>query len=251
MEENRRREPEYGPDIKIKTPLMSKLENFWYYYKWHTIVALFCIFVFLICTLQMCSKVPIDAYIVYAGEREIGRTVDDGDIPEYNRLVSALKEYVPDYNSDGETSVSLITLFALSEEEIKKYEGEVGKEINYTLLREDAQTLGDRLHVGEYYIYLLSPDVYLKHRGEDDNLLFVPIAGYVNDGTEVDLYDECAVKLSSTRLYRDSAAVREILPEDTLLVMRRKSAVGGIFGGVDNDERFARAEEILCKMLGE
>ena len=249
MEEKDRRSEEYGADVKIKSPLTDKLENFWYYYKWHTIVAIFLIFAISICTLQMCTKGTVDAYVMYAGGSEVSRTPSGGDIPEYNKLLAALEDYVPDYDGDGEVVISLSTLFCLSQDEMAEYDQEqlIGKE---ALLREDAQTLKDRLHVGEYYICLLSPAVYKSYNVEGEISLFNPIEQYAKDAEGLEYYDEYAVILSSTPLYKNSAAVREILPADTLVTIRIKSAISSVFGGSENDKRFERSEEILKNILG-
>ena len=250
MEEKRSRGEEYGADVKIKSPLTDKLENFWYYYKWHTIVALFLIFAVLICTLQMCSKGTVDAYIMYAGSSEVSRTPSGGDIPEYNKLLAALEEYVPDYDGDGEVVISLSTLFALSQDEAAEYEASGALDGKEALLRDDAQTLKDRLHIGEYYVCMLSPAVYESYNVEGEVSLFNPINDYARGAGGLEYYDEYAVVLSSTPLYKNSAAVREILPADTLVVIRIKSAISSVFGGSENDERFARSEEILKNILG-
>ncbi len=237
-----------GPEIKSET--VEKISNFWYYYKWHTIVALFVIFVVVVCTLQMCTKGTVDAYIMYAGGSEVSRTPEGGDIPEYNKLLAALEEYVPDYDGDGKTVISLSTLFALSEEEIAEYEKQDGIEVNEMLLKEDAATLRDRLYVGEYYVCLLSPSVYDTYNADEDVSLFCPVSGYAEGADGLVYYDEYSVVLSSTPLYKNSAAVREILPADTLVVLRIKSAIASAFGGSQNEERFARSEEIFKNILG-
>ncbi len=250
MEEKMPREDKYGADMEIKSPVTEKLENFWYYYKWHTIVAIFIVIVVLICTLQMCSKGTVDAYIMYAGGSEVSRRSEGGDIPEYNQLLSALEKYVPDYDENGDVTISLSTLFALSEDEIAEYEKDGKLEVNEMLLREDAQTLKDRLYVGDYYLCLLSESVYNTYNPEGEPSLFRPIAEYGEGVEGLEYYDEYAVVLSSTHLYKNSAAVREILPADTLVVIRIKSAISGVFGGSRNDEKFAHSEEILRSILG-
>ena len=249
MEENKSNS-RFGDGPEIKSETVEKFSNFWYYYKWHTIVAIFIVFVVTVCSLQMCSKGTVDAYIMYAGGSEVSRTSSSGDIPEYNKLMSALEAYVPDYDGDGDTVISLSTLFVLSEGEIAEYEKQEGIEVNEMLLKEDSATLKDRLYVGEYYVCLLSPAVYKTYNEGEDISLFCPISDYSDGADGLVLYDEYAVVLSSTPLYKNSAAVREILPADTLVVLRIKSAISSVFDGSRNDERFARSEEIFKKILG-
>ncbi len=248
MEENNNRPEEYGSDIKIKTPLLTKLENFWYHYKWHSLICLFIIFVVTICTVQMCSKASIDIHVMYAGNVEINRKSTDGTTPPYNKLLTALSKSAEDYDADGETVLSLSTLFYLTEEEIAEAEKDKTKEVNHTLLAEDARVLGEHMYVGEYYLCLLSPDVYELYRERDGVSLFMPIADYAPEDNSLEYYNEYAVKLSSTALW-DNVSVRDTLPEDTLVVLRIKSAVSSAFGGKENDERFRRSEDMLRNIL--
>ena len=57
-----------GAEIKVQGRFLKWLDNYWYHYKWVTIVVAFFIIVFSVCTLQMCSKEKNDLIIVYAGE---------------------------------------------------------------------------------------------------------------------------------------------------------------------------------------
>ena len=80
--------------------------------------------------------------------------------------------------------------------------------------------------------------------------MFCPVSDYCEGADGLVYYDEYAVVLSSTPLYQNSVAVRDILPADTLVVLRIKSAISSVFGGSENDERFARSEEIFKNILG-
>ena len=82
-------------EIKIESKTFRKLENFWYYYKWHTIVSLFLAFVIVVCTVQACSREKEDIRIIYAG----GSYVEG----EYHREISkALSSVLPeDFDGDG------------------------------------------------------------------------------------------------------------------------------------------------------
>ena len=59
------------------------LENFWYHYKWHSIVTLFIILVVTICTVQMCKKEEYDVHFIYAGSEQIRGVKAEGDLSLY------------------------------------------------------------------------------------------------------------------------------------------------------------------------
>ena len=78
--------------------LSEKLDNFWYHYKWHTIVTLFFVVVFGICIGQMASKDKVDAYIMYAGPSAFFAS-------EIEEMQSAFETVMPDLNGDGKKVV--------------------------------------------------------------------------------------------------------------------------------------------------
>ena len=248
MEENRREE-EYGSDIKIRSPLAVKLENFWYHYKWHSIAALFLVLCVVICSLQMCSKVSVDFNVMYAGGVEISRKSADGDTPAYVRVVSVFQKYIEDVDGDGEKNVAFSTYFLPSQDEIKEIENTPGREVNYALMSSDSEALSARFGLGDYYLCFVSPHVYEQYRGSDELSVFAPIEQYVpTEGSSVELYSDYAVKLSSTPFYRNNPAIREIMPADTLIAIQIKRVIGV---GNDNDEKYERAEQVLRLMLSE
>lgn len=240
-----------GSDVEMKSPLVSKLENYWYYYKWHTIVALFLIFAIVVCSFQMCSRVEIDGYILYAGGKTVSRTASGGDRAEYARVLDAMKKVVDDFDNDDESNVSFSTLFQLSPDEITEIENRNdGTEVNYALLSEDTETLRDRMYIGEYYLCLMSPYVYECYREIDGISLFVTAADFAPIENELEYYSDYAVKLSSTPFYKNNPAIRDVFPADTLVCLRIKSAVSSAFGGAENEEIYRRAEIIFSNILG-
>jgi hypothetical protein len=147
----------YEGDVKLKSPILEKLDNFWYHYKWHTAVAIFVIIVAIILTVQTCSRVEADAYILYAGPHTISRVAANGNISEYENAVSSFKKISTDYNDDGINTVSLVDLFVVNSEESEKILADnPGKEINAALVKENTETLHQKLLFGEYYLCFLS-----------------------------------------------------------------------------------------------
>ena len=247
MEENKRDE-EYGSDIKIKLPISKKLENFWYHYKWHTIAAVFIIVAIVVCSLQMCSRESVDFHIMYAGGAEISKTSEDGDTPEYVRIIRVLENYVDDVDGDGKKNIAFSTYFAPSDEEIKIAETTPGVEVNYNLMSSDRDALNARFGNGDYYLCFISPHVYEQYKGVGDVSAFAPIANYAPMGAKLEYYSEYAIKLSSTSFYKNNPDIREILPEDTLVAIQIKRVIGV---KKDNDERYSQSVKVLQRILSE
>ena len=248
MEENRNENS--GEVAAAGSGLRSKLENFWYYYKWHTIAAAFLIIAILVCSLQMCSKVAVDFQLMYAGGTSISRQSVGGDVPAYNQLCSLIADYVDDVDGDGHKNIAFATYYLPSPDEIKAIEAD-GGEVSYSLMEKDEEAMESRFGIGDYYLCFLSPFVYEQYKGEEGACIFSRAALYAPEDSSLEYYSEYAVKLSSTAFYKDNAIVRDSLPENTLVVLRIKSAAGATFNKKENDASFARAEAAFRAILAE
>lgn len=232
--------PLYKPSAK------AKLENYWYHYKWHSIAAVFVIIAILVCSLQMCAKDSYDAYVLYAGDYEVKRTTEGGGVAEYQRFVDAFGRVCADNDGDGRGNVSFNNLFVLSAEQIAEIESDPEHELGYALLKSDAETLKDRLIYSEYYLCILSKEVYDEYKVIDGIPLFLPLAGYLPEGSEAVLYDEGAVELSSLEFGK----IPVMLGLDGAVVcLRTKSAFADHFNKKQNEKNFANCEQLLRNIL--
>ena len=89
-DENSKEGSQDAGTCEYKPTLSSRIENFFYHYKWHTIVAAFVTVILIIVGVQMCSKDDYDSYILYAGGHSISRQ-GDSDVAEYVKITSAIK----------------------------------------------------------------------------------------------------------------------------------------------------------------
>lgn len=238
----------YEGEIKLKSPLITKLENFWYHYKWHSLIALFLIFTITICSFQMCTKVSYDSYILYAGNYEIKHTSSAGSNP-YLEMVASLKKVGEDFDEDGNVNINLLNLYVLNEEEMNEaLEGaEEGASINQSLVMEDTETLSTTLLYGEHYICFLSERLFLENEEKYNGLLFAPIEQYTSSDRTYEYASERGIYLRSLDIYK----LPEIsnLPDDTVVCIRQLSEVSSVFGKKDNEEFFRRAEIVLKNIL--
>ena len=81
-------------EVETPSTLKEKLKNFWYHYKWHSVVALVVVIALLVCTLQLCKKESYDTYILYAGSKSIGRTGEGGGDAEIETVTSSLEKVI-------------------------------------------------------------------------------------------------------------------------------------------------------------
>ncbi len=245
MEENREK---IEGEVKLKSPFLTKFENFWYHYKWHSIVALFLVFVITISSVQMCTKTTYDTYILYAGNYEIKHTSSGGSNP-YLDMVSSLKRVGEDFDKDGNVNISLLNLYVLNEDEMNEaLEGaDADVTINQSLVMEDTETLSTTLLYGEHYICFLSERLFLENEAKYEGLLFAPISKYTTEGAEYEYVSERGIYLRSLDLYKLPEISK--LPSDTVVCIRQLSEVSSFFGKKDNEEYFRRAEIVLENIL--
>ena len=244
---NEQRNTQNGENAKPQG-FLAWLDNFWYHYKWHSIVALFLVLTVTICSVQMCQKESFDVYILYAGSHEIERQSSTADMPEYQKSKSSLSRVTADLNGDGKVSLSLKDLFILSEEEILEIEGrDDGTEVNYSLLSQNTKILQDTMVYSSYYLCFLSPSVYEDYKAYKEVKMFASLSELVNDGTEVSYYAEDAILLSSTGFYSLPGICE--LPEDTLICLRSISDYASHMNKADAKREFNSAKDVITKII--
>ena len=226
-----------------KTGFLAWFDNFWYHYKWHSIVAIFLVFTIVICTVQTCTKDNPDVYVMYAGNTVISKTNGDGGISPFQTATSSLKKYTEDYNDDGEIYLAFNSLYILNESEIKEIEKEGDHDIDRTYIKSNHNELTQMLSYGDYFVFILSTDLYREFSASSELPLFTPLAPYASS-QELQYLDENAVYLSSTKL--GSEPVFSDLPSDTVVCFRIRSEVA-LFKG--NDAQYQNSEKLLRQIL--
>ena len=228
--------------------LAAKLDNFWYHYKWHTIITLFVVFVISVCTVQCVGNVRYDIQILYAGNHAFGRTSQDGGYSEYMNTVSSLAEFAKDYDENGETNVSFLDLYLLTKEEVAEIENNNGS-VSISLLQENTTTLNTTLGTSDYYVCFLSERLFKQYSEGEKNLgRFARIADYAADGKEYDYVSEYGIRLSSLDA-KDLPGISSLDAEDTIVCIRKIGAMSSIFSRSESEKQFARSEDFLRTLL--
>ena len=215
---------EHG-DIKIKSKFLEWCENFLYHYKWHTLIALFLIFTITVCSLQTCQKSSYDIYIMYAGGTNVYGVPKEGEEDSLrDRIVTSSKKHIDDYDGDGKKSISFLSLFIPSPEELADMEN---SEYFSNMVIENNTALGEYAYYGEFYICLLSERLFLSYSERKDANPFAAIEHFMPDdadGSEYVFANDFGIYLSSTKLA--SLPGFSELSEDTVLCIRKYSSLG-------------------------
>ena len=193
--------------------IISWLDNFWYHYKWHTIISAFLIIVFGVCIGQMQSKEKVDAYVMYAGPTAFLAA----DIYE---LQDAFEAVMPDLNGDGKKVVQFIDVTVLTDAQIQENIDKAEKEgVEYKpdmkYIYDARQKFKLQLAAGDAYLLLLDPQTYAEDYG-------VGMYEKLSDiGIESEhANDDSSIKFKETD-FGSYMPIFDKLPDDTLLCFRK------------------------------
>lgn len=264
MEQNREEKRE-GREIRFGAPqkrperehgkLYRWFDNFWYHHKWATIAALVIILVLSVCIFQMCSREEEgDVTLITAGP--YGFTANEAGL---NDLKKCLATYVAgDYNGNGIKDVTLHSYTIFSEAEAAEYEGRVDENGESLGLRVDRyqntqayQSFTQYLTTGDAAVMFVSPWLAQEYATTTNALVNLnellgttPENGVAiaRAGGESVCY---GVRLSETALWRENSAIRDNLPEDTVICL----LAPGILGNNADVEIYNRAVSLFVALI--
>ncbi len=226
-------------EIRVESKFLRWLENYWYHYKWHTIVIAF-FAVVLIFTLVQCASVEeTDMTVAFGGNL----IMNDA---EYNGLKAILGDVCPsDVDGNGEKAVAFKNLSIFSEEQLKEQFTYYYEELGEHKLDQDGMNLYKSTNTENHknmQTYVMTGDCAVWFVSE--YVYYEMFYDQSQDQEKVDIVD--SVKLSETALYQNFDAVR-ILPEDTLVVLIRPV----LAGTYAKESNFAEAEAYYRAIVGE
>ena len=223
----------------------ARLENFWYHYKWHTIAAIFALFVIIVCTVQCATNTKYDIQVLYAGDHVFSRTSSDGTWPEYANMSSTLGDFADDYDGNGETNVTFLDLCVVNNEEYESLKNAPP----LTRVQEDTTTLKQTLDSSQYYICFLSERLFRQYsEGEKNEGRFANITSYAAEGREYDYVSEYGIRLSSLDI-KDLPGFAGLDAENTIVCIRNVDVTSMVFRKSESQKLFANSEDMLRELL--
>lgn len=172
------------------------LENYWYHYKWATIISAFFITVAVICIVQIASKKNYNIYIRYVGDSVITGT-------QYDDMTGALEKIV---SGDKKDSVNFAQVAYISDDD-NPYKNEKNAVARETL---------SSMLVQPYYIYIMDMTAYNDYK---DSGVFAPLSSIFEEDVIDISYDEYALYLSKTEFLKNAPGM-EWVEEDTVIVIK-------------------------------
>ena len=225
----------------IRSPFLTKWDNFMYHYKWHTVTALILIFAVLVCLFQMCGRTSGDISFFQVGQRVLTET-------QKHQISQTVTDVL--MADDDSCQVSYITHYIISTEQLKEMETIDAAYLANTSF-ENATAFRTELTTCEAYICLFSYDVYqLSKEYLDDSptgVLYRPLSDFTDKPLKTLPNDDYAIYLQDTPI-ADLPGFSS-LPSDTVLCMRTLGYMTSAMGKDKAAKLYARHELLFERML--
>lgn len=213
--------------------IINWFKNYWYYYKWRTIIIGFFVLAAAVMLPQVINKVDYDINIIYAGPYifQVGEKEEAEDI--FRGLMPR------DYNGDGKKTVLLANMTIMTSEQMQKALEEAQKAgitlvLNqYSSIQMD-KAFSQEIFAGESVICMLDPSKYEQVRKQDGFLPLVEALGYKPDIA----FDDYGMYLKDTAIGQYFELFAKF-PEDTILCIRRVSTASVFTGVKKAQEKYA------------
>ena len=196
-------------------------DNFWYHYKWHTIVIAFIVIVLGISTVQACTNQKVDVIFTYAGPKEFVTAPE-----EKAAINSALSNASKSVFGDKANS-SLNSYLIYSKSQIEKIESELDENgnqkytINTSFNTSQMNSFNEFSQAGASCIFLLDPSIYQSFIDESGNADRLMELSMVYGSTPEGALDKYSVRLGDTKIYQTTPELRA-LPADTIVCLHGK-----------------------------
>ncbi len=213
-------------------------DNFWYHYKWTTIIVVFFLIVGIICTAQMCTKKNSDITLVYAGSVYLD--------PEASQNICRALESVcpPEIAKKGKAAVGLSSYYILSKEQLEALEKETHEDgedvfVNRQYYTNQYDTYYDYISTGDSSVLLVERWLY-EQLLENERL--APLSESLGE-KPLNAFSEYGIELGDTAIYNDYSVVRK-LPEDTVVCILRPYVFGK-----SSKEKYYKLEQKMLEAI--
>ena len=179
-------------------------ENYWYHYKWPTIICTFFLIALSVCLVQCTKKDEYDMYALYAGPLYIG-----------GEQSTQLKDAVNDYMEADKQNVCINSFVYVSESKKEEY-ARGDAYVNEGINMQQTSDFFDFLYTASFNMLIIDSELYSLIRKSE---ILTPISDISSSANEKSP-DGYSVRLYDTSL-PDQYAIFKKMPEDTLLCFRK------------------------------
>ena len=200
------------------------LQNFWFYYKWHTIAVIFAAIVITV-TVALCASKPKNDYTIIVAMKDTALTEAQVDV-----ITEELSKYGEDVNGDGEINVGSINCTFL----------ETSEDINYVIsMRQKLQitAMGEASAI----LYITDEDTfsYVDDIKKDTGGFFVD--------AELPLKDGKAFSFKDTEFMEKLKATGSNVPDE--IYISKRIIKGTIIEGDSKIEQYEKQNDKFLKAI--
>ena len=216
-------------DITSASPLLRRLDNFWYHNKWTVIVVAFFVSVAVICLIQFIGRPDYDTSVVFASTYRMNKE----ERAEFEKLITRVCP--EDFNDDGEKLLNIVEYQVYSEEEYESAREEYAAmtnengetdafQINGKYNSDEYKNFSQYTMTGESSVYILSPYLYSILR---DAHRLQPLSELYADGDlpAGAMEDGFGIALKDTDFYKYNSAA-QVLPENSVICLHLPTVSG-------------------------
>lgn len=207
------------------------LDNYWYHYKWVTLVVIFFAVTLSIIIGQMITKTTPDSYILYGGPGVLTAN-------QTKELQDAFASVLPnDFNGDESKDIEIVSIALMTDEQLEEAKANANENDSMLLysgkaLNDNKTSFATQLMSGEYTIVLIDEAQY---ENAYETGCFVKLEELFGENIPDCAYDDSALVFSETS-FAEFFTITDALPDDTLLCVRSMS-ITSAFKGKEKAER--------------
>lgn len=218
-----------------QSPVLKWLDNFWYHYKWRTIIIAFFVLVAVVVIVQIINRPKYDVNLVCAGVYRM-------DANEHPAFEAAVEKFIPeDYDGDGERSANIIVYEIYSDEDYREAasEAEANSEefaLNAQYNASEQQNFSQYSMMGECYVFLVSE--YLYGQLLQNERLCSVASLYENEPLPTGVTEDgYGIRIGETDFYRFTPDI-QAMPDDMILCLLRKAEFKNSTSDIERYERY-------------
>ncbi|MBR5871512.1 MAG: hypothetical protein IKZ09_10810 [Clostridia bacterium] len=221
------------------------IENFWYHYKWPTLIVAFFAVFFLIAIAQMGTKNNYDAHLLYTGPAYLDGEVVADILTSVDLAADQaydITDNPADHDGDGSIHCDfnkIVYVPTMTAEEYKENDIYFSGVDNLSARGQ----FDNLIMIGEYVVLMIDQSLYDE---TVDTGAFCKLSDILDTVPEY-AYDECGILLSDLPICAENGFRQ--LPDDTVLCCRGKSYVNNFNKKVQKDSLYDAQVELFRQIV--
>jgi len=213
-------------EIKPKGKFFTWLENFWYHYKWHTIIISVAVIILSVCMWQVSTTEKHDIIMVYAGPK----CLSIGETRQVEEIISGLLPSDKDKNGKKDASISMYEIYSAEQMEAET-DSTGAYKVNTVRNTSQKSEYDNYMRTGGSSVCFLDPWLYEQI---PEGYVY-PLSKLFDEGNmpkgNIDGY---GIRLGDTDLYREYGVINKAFPPDTIICLRSPY----VWGTSSDDEKY-------------